>query len=319
MSELDLLRSLPYEIEAPAEESRNRARGRLLRHLRHSRDRRRRRLLLPAVGLAALGAVGVLVNVGNHGGGASAAPVLRGFAAIARDQAPPTVVKRGQFRYTKSIQAYMSGGSTRDGRAWNALGPRVREAWLGPTGGMLHEVSAKPRFLSAADRRAWIAAGRPEVNPPVATEKLPPTEPLDLPTDPDALYRVIHDRAVGHGSGTDSEMFTLVADSLRETDASPALRAALYEVAARIPGVELIGPATDRTGRHGVAVAFSDSKDHERHELIFDRRTAALLEEEYVELKGSFYGYPPGTITGYSTYVTSAVVDRLGARPKRSN
>jgi hypothetical protein len=244
-----------------------------------------------------------------------AAPVLREFAAIARKQAPPTTVKPGQFRYTKSIQAYTSGGKTRDGRPWTALGPRVRETWFGPTGGLLHEVSSKPQFLSAADRRNWIAAGRPEVNPKEATEKIPPPAPLNLPTDPDALYRVIHDRAVGHGSGTNPEMFTLVGDTLRESDASPALRAALYEVAARIPGVELVGPATDRIGRHGVAVAYSESADHQRHRLIFDRKTAALLEEDYVELKGSFYGYPPGTVTGYATYVTSAVVDRLGARP----
>jgi hypothetical protein len=314
VSELDFLRSLPFEVDAPSEGARNRARGRLLRHIRRNRADRRRRLLVPAIALGAAGLVAALVNVGNHGG-ASAAPILREFAAIARKQAPPTTVKPGQFRYTKSIQAYTSGGKTRDGRPWTALGPRVRETWFGPTGGLLHEVSSKPQFLSAADRRNWIAAGRPEVNPKEATEKIPPPAPLNLPTDPDALYRVIHDRAVGHGSGTNPEMFTLVGDTLRESDASPALRAALYEVAARIPGVELVGPATDRIGRHGVAVAYSESADHQRHRLIFDRKTAALLEEDYVELKGSFYGYPPGTVTGYATYVTSAVVNRLGARP----
>src|SRR5206468_8849977 len=41
---------------------------------------------------------------------------------------------------------------------------------------------------------------------------------------------------------------------------SLALRVARYEVAARIPRVELVGPATDRVGRHGVAVAYVDSK-----------------------------------------------------------
>ena len=110
-------------------------------------------------------------------------------------------------------------------------------------------------------------------------------------------------------------MFTLVGDALRESDASPALRASLYEVAARIPGVELVGPATDRVGRHGVAVAYVDGKIHERHELIFDPRTATLLGEEYVELEGNSYGYSPGTVTGYATYVVSGVVSRLGARP----
>jgi len=86
-------------------------------------------------------------------------------------------------------------------------------------------------------------------------------------------------------------------------------------VAARIPGVELVGPAVDRLGRHGVAVAYVDGKIHERHELIFDRRTSALLGEQYAELDGNPYGYPVGTVTGYATYVVSAVVDRIGARP----
>jgi len=115
-------------------------------------------------------------------------------------------------------------------------------------------------------------------------------------------------------------MFTLVADALRDTDgaapdSSLALRVALYEVAARIPGAELVGPATDRVGRHGVAVAYVDSKIHERHELIFDPKTSALLGEEYVELEGNSYGYPAGTVTGCATYGSSAVVNRLGARP----
>jgi hypothetical protein len=151
------------------------------------------------------------------------------------------------------------------------------------------------------------------------TEPLPHAKPLDLPTDPDALYAKLQWEATGHGAGTYEEMFTLVGDALRGSDADPspgpAERAALYEVAARIPGVELVGPATDRIGRHGVAVAYSSSSNHERHELIFDPKTATLLEEQDVALAGNFLDYPAGTVTGYATYVANAVVDRLGARP----
>jgi hypothetical protein len=273
--------------------------------------RRRGRLLVAAVGLAIVGAITALVGVGTHGGeNAAAARVLRKIAAVASARPAPKPVTRGQFRYTKSVVGYMSGG-----KGWNAVSPGVREIWLGPTGGRIHERWGKPTFPTAADRQNWIAAGRPQVNPREDSGNIPPVAPLNLPTDPDALYAELHDRAVGHGSGTRPEMFTLVGDALRESDASPALRASLYEVAARIPGVELVGPATDRIGRHGVAVAYVDGKLHERHELIFDPRTAALLGEEYVELDGNSYGYPSGTVTGYATYVASAIVDRLGARP----
>jgi hypothetical protein len=194
--------------------------------------------------------------------------------------------------------------------------PGVREIWLAPNGsGYEHERWGKPMFPTAADRKAWVAAGRPEAYPHQDSAKLPPAPRRHLPSDPEALYATLHDDAVGHGNSTNAEMFTLVGDSLRESGASPALRASLYEVAARIPGVELVGPVTDRLGRHGIAVASVDGTIHERHELIFDPKTSALLGEEYVELAGNPYGYPAGTVTGYATYVVSAVVDHIRERP----
>ena len=196
-----------------------------------------------------------------------------------------------------------------------ALDPKVREIWQGPTGGLIRETSAPPQFLSALDREHWIAAGRPQVSAPSSTQELPPARALDLPTNPDALYAKLHDEAVGNANGTEMEMLTEVGDALRETAASPALRASLYEVAARIPGIELLGPTTDRLGRRGVAVAYSSSDAHERHELIFDPRTSALLGEEYESLDGNVFGYPGGTVTGYATYISTGVVDGRGTRP----
>jgi hypothetical protein len=263
------------------------------------------------VALVAAGAIAALFGIGNHGGAsAAAARALRNVATVARHQPATPHVRHGQFQYTRSIVGYMSGGE-----GWQALSPGVRESWFGPTGGFIHEKWGKPRFFTGWERRAWIAGGREQVNPPEDSAKIPPIHPLDLPTDPDALSAEIHDRAVGRGNSTNAEMFTLVADSLRETNASPALRASLYEVVARISGVELVGPTRDRIGRQGVAVAYVDSKIHERHELIFDPKTSALLGEEYLQLAGNPYDYPVGTVTGYATYVSTGVVDRLGARP----
>jgi hypothetical protein len=314
MAELELLRSLAVDVAAPTDAARARARGRLLHHIRRARARKRRRVLAPALALAGAGVVVALVAVGTGGNGdAAAALALRHAAAVARSQAAPPQLRPGQFWYSKSIQAF----TVTDGdKGWTALGPKVREIWLGPTRGLLRERSGKPEFLTARDRDLWVAAGRPQVNAPHASQTLPPAQRLDLPSDPDALYAKLHDRSVGNGNGTEAEMFTLVGDALRESDASPALRAALYEVASRIPGVELVGPVTDRAGRRGVAVAHV-GHDHVRSELIFDPRTSALLEEETVALAGNPYGYRPGTVTGYATYVSTGVVDRIGERPRR--
>jgi hypothetical protein len=316
MAELDLLRSLPFDVVEPSAEARARARGRLLRHIRRSGFARRRPLLVSAIGIAILVAGAAFFGLGDHGHGtqsAAAARVLRHAAGVARVQPAPVTLERGQFWYSKSVNAYqvISGGT----HPWVALDPKVREIWQGPTGGLLRETSAPPRFLSELDREHWIAAGRPRISAASSTQKLPPPPALDLPTDPVALYAKLHDEAVGNSNGTETEMLTEVGDALRETDESPALRAALYEVAARIPGIELLGPTTDRLGRAGVAVAYSSSSAHERHELIFDPRTSALLGEQYESLDGNVFGYPAGTVTGYATYVSTGVVDALGARP----
>ena len=312
MAELDLLRSLPTDLAEPTEEVRARARGRLLNHMRGGRHSRRR-LLIPAIALAGAAAAAAFVAVGRHGqAAASAAPVLRKVAHTALRQRPPVPLVKGHFRYTKSSQAYLVIDGDKNG--WVALGPKIREVWLGPTGGLVIERSGKPRFLSESDREHWIAAGSPQVNPPTVDEKLPPPRPNNLPTDPDALYARLHAQVEGNSYSADAEMLGEIGDALREADISPQLRAALFEVAARIPGIQLIGPVTDRVGRHGVAVAYSDSTRHQSQELIFDPKTSALLEEDYRVLDGNQFGYPAGTLIGYATYVSSAVVDRLGAR-----
>jgi hypothetical protein len=84
-----------------------------------------------------------------------------------------------------------------------------------------------------------------------------------LPTDPAQLQSVLQSKFTnGFPKGSPSpgavsqsaELYTVVGDLLRESPASPALREALYEVAANIPGVEVKGHYTDALGRTGIAV-----------------------------------------------------------------
>ena len=322
MPELELVRRIAPGLVAPSDEARAQARGALLRHIRRSellRSRNRRlRWLAPAAGLAATAAAASAVFVGLGTDGeerASAAPaVLRKAAAAARAQPGPGRVEPGEYRYTKSVNAYLATRVIRGG-GFSVLLPHVSEIWLGREGGRLRETTGTPQFMSERDRRRWVAAGRPVLGGGTSTTPLPPSPPLGLPSDADALYARIKRDAAGHGDGLYEQMFTLVGDALRETGASPAQRAALYEVAARIPGVELVGRVRDRAGRPGIAVAFSSDADKQRHVLIFDEATAALLGEEYVALAGYWNDYPEGTVVGYATYLTSGVVDSLGERP----
>ncbi len=117
----------------------------------------------------------------------------------------------------------------------------------------------------------------------------------------------IYERARGHSEGTYRQMFTLVGDALRDPAATtPRQRGALYEVAARIPGVELVGSVRDRSGRDGIAVAMRNEPDGTRDTLIFDPESGALLGEEKVGLHGGFY--PAGKVVSYATY-SARIVD----------
>lgn len=84
-----------------------------------------------------------------------------------------------------------------------------------------------------------------------------------LPTDPAQLESVLQSKftdgfpkaSPSPGAVTRSaELYTVVGDLLRESPAPPALREALYEVAANIPGVRLVGHYKDALGRTGTAV-----------------------------------------------------------------
>lgn len=78
----------------------------------------------------------------------------------------------------------------------------------------------------------------------------------------------------GAGPDPQSELFTIVGDLLRESPAPPALRKALYDVAAGIPGVHLTGKVTDSIGRTGTGVQRGGET------LVVDPANGALLADD---------------------------------------
>ena len=94
-----------------------------------------------------------------------------------------------------------------------------------------------------------------------------------LPTEPSALESRLRKGIHGAGPDDDSELFTIVGDLLRESPAPHALRKALWEVAAKVPGVRLVGTVTDSAGRSGIAVERGDQR------YVLDPSDGRLLEE----------------------------------------
>jgi hypothetical protein len=265
-------------------------------------------------------------------------------AARAQDGIPP-----GRYLYVRSANASLAfgyvpvdpSGDPEDARleCCEALVPHIRELWLGdePGDARLRERSVGDlQFLSEEERERWIELGRPELEAKTPFSGIlagiPPRAwyegPLDLPSDADAIYEQFEQDAQGDtrepGVPFDvhvrTAMFHHFSDVLREARATPEQRAAAYEALARVPGLTLVGEVTDRLGRPGVAVGL-DVVDNEpsgflyRYVLVFDPKTADLLEERREVLPGNRYrGLPAGMIEAYATY-EYAVVGALGERP----
>jgi hypothetical protein len=268
-----------------------------------------------AVGLAAIMVVASAPWLSSR---IAAAALFSELAVVAAAQPAAPSVPPGSYAYTRSetMQLFEAPAS-----GLTALIPRTREIWVSPDGSgrLRDERAGDPVFFNEAGRAAWIAAGSPRLSSDIDEDYGPGGlyfEDLSaLPTDTAAMTAMVRARASKTERPLDVQMFVVVGDLLRETGAAPAVRAALYRVAAGIPGVELIGNVRDRAGRQGVAVAktiyhFSGT---ERDTLIFDPTTSTLLSTEMVRTPWPFISNEP-TMASYVVYLESKVVERLPAR-----
>jgi hypothetical protein len=282
-----------------------------------------RRWLVALAAVAVLGLAGALIPGAllpdeRLGASQAAARELTRAAAVAERQAP-VVPAPGSFAYTKSrsfgLLELVTDAAGRP--SFSALIPRTREIWIGADGsGRLRETSADPIFLGPGDRAAWEAAGSPPLRERPSDQRFGPgglhlPDLAALPTDPDALYEHVLGQTEDTDVPTNVEMLILVGDLLRETAAPPELRAALYRVASRIEGIELIGRVTDRAGRAGIAVGITSDYTGAREQklLIFDPHTSALLAERTVLLERvPWLDADPPVVIGDTLYLASGVV-----------
>jgi hypothetical protein len=280
---------------------------------------RRRRFALGIAGVAAVASVAaavVLFGTGSAGPSPAAAAVLRHAARAASHQPATDPPVAGQFVYTKSDGSVVNTAVTH-GQTINFYESSTREAWIGPDGsGRLREAHGSPRFVTPADKAAWIAAGKPALTGSPNSDQtftaggLSYLDLSKLPSNPDQLKQLIEDRTVEGGPPGDAETFTIIGDLLRETYASPGVRSALYTIASQLPGVQLVGTVKDELGRSGTAVGYVSHGIS--NELIFDPQTSALLAERQVATADASW-VPDGTVTESTSYVASGVVDSTSA------
>jgi hypothetical protein len=328
--ELDLLRRNRSEPPPPDDEARTAARQALERAMRRDRHapangapRRRagshRRVLLSAAAAATLAILAIAVGASLRSSSTTepalaAGPLLQRLARVASTQ-PWAVPGPGQYLYTTSHSLTEADTALTGGVYCRLVFEQYRQNWIAANGeGLFRETDGPAHFRSrreaAACKKAaptqpagvsetWAAPGCLSINP----------IPLGrLPRDPAKLRARLLTGKVEGGPPGASEAFAQVGDLLRETDAPPALRAALYRAAAGLPGVKSLGTVTDKLGRRGVGLAF-DSHGI-RHELIFSARTSALLAEQDVPVSSAH-----GAVLEWSAYSVGQIVDQLPASP----
>ncbi|MDX3102731.1 CU044_5270 family protein [Nonomuraea angiospora] len=341
MDELKLIEAVFAEPD-PTPQAAAAGRDRFLRQAQQAqasqtgRPRRRWARALPARRVVLVGAMavaltaGILVTEVGLGGSAPHTPAnllaappadaraLLTLAARAAADQSDTVPSRGQYVHTKTLAQQSLYTKDKSGamqytkvlvneerweaadvdkpwlsrrQALSATGPAPRKFWDRGTEDILYESSGCPGRPAYARLGAW-------------------------PTDPAQVRAKI----VADTGEAPLRVWTSLKSLIRESVVRPSLGAALYQVAAGLDGIVLIGDAVDVSGRPGLAVAM-DEGDGTRSELIFDRQTYQYLGERTVVTKAKTVKLPEGEYTekkGAVNGVAVLAVDLVPGLPEVS-
>lgn len=275
---------------------------------RRRRPLSRRRATRTAVGLAVASlaaTVAIVAGTGSTAPPSAAAAVLQRLARVASVQSPVSPPHAGHYLYVDSTQA---GESVQGG--CSTLVPAHLQSWIGANGsGRVLQTTRQGSFFSAHDKLVCERSHSILLHSSATNDTwwAPGCYSIGDATylhgsfqDPKTLLRKMA-KIEGGPPGT-AEAFLHVGSFL-QGDASPALRAAIYRAAATIPGVRLLGQATDRLGRHGIGIALPSQGS--TSELILDPHDSALLSEQ-MTLRGQLHDW--------AVYRKTAIVSRIPAR-----
>jgi hypothetical protein len=252
---------------------------------------------------------------------ASAQELLLRTANVAAARRAPSA--DGTYIYT-NIRKDQINTSREGGATWSVVVPSVEEAWVARDGsGRLRSVIGEFRFLGPRDRERWEASGRPDIPSGASDDIFPPgslayVDTTALPTDTAPLTRALEEDVASQNVPEAVAVFLRTGELLARSDAPPALRAALYRVASRLPGVELIGETTDPEGRTGVAVGmtYEESGSAVRVLMVFEPDTSVLLAQERILLEpASWVDASPGTRLSFVAYLASGRTDSVDVVP----
>lgn len=293
--------------------------------------RRRRWIAVTALPGAALALVAVLVVALTQvaGSGATvnkaAAAVLNRAARVAAQTAQP-VPRPDQWIAVIEVSASLISANPGSRTAQNSLWlQRTRLWWPANPGrmGVEWQDGLRNERLPWSPRSvqhmrlgvSWTPippAGCPGGPPPRFTYKFLTT----LPTSPARLRTWIYAHKNG-GQGANDQAWTDITDLLGTALTPPRLTAALFNVAATIPGAAVVPHVSDAAGRPGIAVSRIGQAGTEAEQLIFSASTYRLLGGRVTLAMASKGMGPAGTAIDAWALLGKTVVNHLPQRHSR--
>jgi len=253
---------------------------------------------------------------------ASATPVTTAglLAKIANTAAsqPSPVVRDSEFVYIRSEVAY-TDNTIVDGHETSTMEKlHERQIWRPVANlcvtGLLIE-NGRRDLLSPFP----VVNGKVDTSPPPGTPRPNFTCPSEghlgdatyrllqsLPTEPAALLNYLR----AGKKCTNDEPITEIGDLIGEAIIPPAVAAALYRVAALLPGATLVNDAVNAVGRHGIGIAWNSrsARQSYRNEWIFDKTTLQYIGERD-------YDPTTGKLSGESAILQQAFTAKAGQLP----
>ncbi|HMI24323.1 MAG TPA: CU044_5270 family protein [Streptosporangiaceae bacterium] len=248
---------------------------------------------------------------------ATAAQLLARIATAAARQ-PAPVVRDSDFTYIRSMVAYEVDSISNGHETTSMEKLHERQIWLPvanvcATGLLIEQgertpISPFPVVNGKVDRHPPKGTPMPNFSCPSEGHLGDTTYRLlqSIPTQPDALLAYL----TAGKKWTNDDPPTEIGDMIRETIMPPALAAALYRLAATLPGATLVPHATNVAGRAGIGIMWTSKTARQvyKNEWIFDKTTLQFIGERT-------YDPATGKLTGESAVIQQAFTAKAGQRP----
>jgi hypothetical protein len=286
-----------------------------------TKTRTRRPVLVAGAVLAAAAIAGAaVVGTNAHStppaqASVTAAQLLDKIADAAASQPAPTV-KDSEFTYIRSEVAYTTYNMSPHHVTSTMAKLHERQVWLPVANlcvsGLLIENSG--RILLSP---FLVVNGQVDRHPKgLQLNFTCPTEGhlgsgtyrllQSIPTQPDALLAYLK----AGKRWTNDDPPTEIGDMIREAIVPPRLAAALYRLAATLPGATLVRHATNATGQPGIGIMWTGKSAQQvyKNEWIFDKTTLQFIGEKTYDPK-------TGQLTGESAILQRGFAAQAGQQP----